>query len=320
MSSLMYSLPDDVFIKLVENCYSASEAIREIGYSGNRGSTTKLFNKRCDELNISREHFTGMKRGRIKRTIENVFCLNSTVDQTTLRKWFFDGEYVEYKCSICGISKWNDKPLTLRLDHINGNNKDDRLENLRWICPNCDSQSDTFCGRNIKYLHVPNKRCKRCGKKCSSGANYCSTCSAELARKVDRPSKEQLIQDMYDLPITKIGEKYKVSDNAIRKWCKYYNIPKKRKEIILLFFPDSKKAQEILQKKEKNEKEKQKIKIQQLSKNNNVLAEYDNWDSLYSVFSNHSKNSVKTCIMRVCNETRETAYGYKWKIIYGDDN
>lgn len=59
-----------------------------------------------------------------------------------------------YKCSLCGLSEWLNKKLGLRLDHINGVNNDHRLENLRWLCPNCDSQQDTFSGRNTKYQRM----------------------------------------------------------------------------------------------------------------------------------------------------------------------
>ena len=59
-------------------------------------------------------------------------------------------EGAEYACAICGISEWNGMKLGLRLDHINGKNGDHRLENLRLICPNCDSQLPTYCHRNAK--------------------------------------------------------------------------------------------------------------------------------------------------------------------------
>ena len=59
---------------------------------------------------------------------------------------------LEEKCSICNINNiWNNKKLVLQLDHINGNNKDNRLENLRMLCPNGHSQRETFAGRN-KYI------------------------------------------------------------------------------------------------------------------------------------------------------------------------
>lgn len=55
--------------------------------------------------------------------------------------------FVEYKCSVCGISEWNEKPLMLQLDHINGDRYDNSIENLRLICPNCHSQTDTYCNK-----------------------------------------------------------------------------------------------------------------------------------------------------------------------------
>ena len=58
---------------------------------------------------------------------------------------------LEYKCAECGISKWNNKPLSLHLDHINGINNDHRIENLRFLCPNCHSQTDTYAGKNRKH-------------------------------------------------------------------------------------------------------------------------------------------------------------------------
>lgn len=55
------------------------------------------------------------------------------------------------RCAICGIAPiWNGKPLTFRLDHINGDHYDNRLTNLRFICANCDSQLDTYCHKNRK--------------------------------------------------------------------------------------------------------------------------------------------------------------------------
>jgi Zn finger protein HypA/HybF involved in hydrogenase expression len=55
----------------------------------------------------------------------------------------------EYKCSGCGIVEWNNKSITLEIDHINGDNTDNRIENLRYLCPNCHSQTETYKGKNI---------------------------------------------------------------------------------------------------------------------------------------------------------------------------
>lgn len=52
------------------------------------------------------------------------------------------------KCSNCGIDEWRDKPINLAVDHVDGNRKNNCRSNLRGLCPNCHSQTETFCGRN----------------------------------------------------------------------------------------------------------------------------------------------------------------------------
>ena len=85
-----------------------------------------------------------------KRTFNNddIFCKNSKY-KGRIRPRVLKDKLIPYKCAICGNEgEWNNKPLTLTLDHINGDNSDNRLENLRFICPNCDSQQDTYAGKN----------------------------------------------------------------------------------------------------------------------------------------------------------------------------
>jgi len=65
-----------------------------------------------------------------------------------LKQRLFSEGIKEKVCEGCGIVEWNNKPIVLQLDHINGNSHDHRLENLRVLCPNCHSQTDTWCGKN----------------------------------------------------------------------------------------------------------------------------------------------------------------------------
>ena len=65
-----------------------------------------------------------------------------------LKKRLYDVGLKSNKCEECGVSEWNGKPIQCELDHINGDSRDHRLDNLRILCPNCHSQTDTFRAKN----------------------------------------------------------------------------------------------------------------------------------------------------------------------------
>lgn len=98
----------------------------------------------------------GKKIGRhpnwdIKYPLENILVENSTYGRTHLKKRLISEGIIEYRCSCCGLGpEWNGKPMPLILDHINGINNDNRIENLRFVCSNCDTQLETYKSKNIK--------------------------------------------------------------------------------------------------------------------------------------------------------------------------
>ena len=96
-----------------------------------------------------------------------------------------NNELLEYKCSICNLVEWNGKAISLQLDHINGQRKDNRIENLRLLCPNCHSQTDTFCGKNIKgikrkspdqYTRYPCVKCNKLLQRYQNKLKLCPSC------------------------------------------------------------------------------------------------------------------------------------------------
>lgn len=84
-------------------------------------------------------------KGILRVEIENILC-NSNIKKKgdILKKVLLYSKIKTYNCEICNINDWNNKKLVLEIDHINGINTDNRVENLRLLCPNCHSQTDTF--------------------------------------------------------------------------------------------------------------------------------------------------------------------------------
>ena len=155
-------------------------------------------------------------------------------------------EKADYKCEECGWDKIN--PVTgnspLEVHHKDGNYKNNKLENLQILCPNCHSLTDTYKSLNkdserVRIQYTGRKKqvqnyCIDCGTPIFETSTRCHECEAKR-RAVpleDMPiSREELKQLIRTLPFTTIGTQYGVSDNAIRKWCDKFNLPRKKTEI-----------------------------------------------------------------------------------------
>ena len=133
-------------------------ALRNIGYSGN-SSLYKLKDK-INEYDISLEKMKRNRKEAIKQgqnsdkySLDKILVKDSDYTNISrLKKRLLKNELLNYKCDICGNEgMWNGAELKLQLDHINGDPSDHRLKNLRFLCPNCHSQTDTFAGKNGTY-------------------------------------------------------------------------------------------------------------------------------------------------------------------------
>ena len=224
--------------EIVKNSICMKDVVRAIGYNTLSGSNAKTVKKRIEKYGISTDHFKSVAK--TIRDENNVFCNPSTATQATLRRWYKKVSD-DSKCEICGQGKiWNGKELVMTLDHKNGNNHDNRIENLRWICPNCGTQLETFTGRNIKRKNEitgkvkaerKTKICPVCKKsKINMQSKMCMECRTRERRK-NIPSKEEIENLINKKPFNQIGKMYGVSDNAVRKWCIIYGITCKNKHL-----------------------------------------------------------------------------------------
>lgn len=139
--------------KIVDESNSFSECCRKIGYSDKGRYGPDIIKERCDQYNIDYSHFSqtanAIKKA-TKYTLDQILIKNSSYKNISrLKNRLIKEKRLKYECAICGNKGiWNNKKLILQLDHINGNHLDHRIENLRFLCPNCHSQTLTFSGKN----------------------------------------------------------------------------------------------------------------------------------------------------------------------------
>ncbi|MEX2603030.1 MAG: HNH endonuclease [Gracilimonas sp.] len=215
---------------IIEQSTNKSQVLRKIGLKSFTGNYDTL-NKYIFLYNIDVSHFRRpinySNLNKKKIPISEILVSGSSYSRTSLKKRLFNGGLKERRCEKCGNDEWwNGEKMSLILDHINGIHNDNRIENLRILCPNCNSTLPTHCGRNTKDRKIKSGRkpaqkhfCD-CGKEIRRGSTQCHKCHSVQQRKVKRPSREQLLFDIHELGYSGTGRRYGVSDNAVRKWLK----------------------------------------------------------------------------------------------------
>lgn len=204
----------DKLKSLIENSVTYTEVLKKLNLRAAGGNFNTL-KKYISKYNIDINHFktdevriNKLKNHTelfLKKELKEYLIENSNYGRGHLKNRLYSEGLKERKCEICGQDEyWFGKKMSLILDHINGVWNDNRIENLRIVCPNCNSTLDTHCRkppindtREMVKIRINQ-------------------------RKVERPEYEVLINQVEQLGYSAVGRIYGVSDNSIRKWIKFY--------------------------------------------------------------------------------------------------
>lgn len=265
MRKVKWKYTEEELIQAVKESFSIAGVLRKLGLNIH-GSNPATIKQRIKLLNLDNSHFTG--QGHLKNKthswskntpLEEIFKKDSSFaisSNNGLKRKVIKHNLLPYECNICKISTWLDQPLVLQLDHISGDRTDNRLpENLRFLCPNCHSQTKTFCSKNkgnrenfvklqkqdssyreelsniIEQKSPKVKRIKQlnfcnCGKQIQLKSLQCYKCMSLSYEKIVWPSKEELEKLVWEKSTLQLSKELGVSDKAVENKCKKYGIKK----------------------------------------------------------------------------------------------
>lgn len=245
---------DDDLREAVPFSDSVADVLRKLGLVP-AGGNYRTIQDKIIELGLDTSHFKGQgwnngKSFGPKKNVQEYLKENFTCSSSWLRKRLIKEGLKEERCEGCKLDSWRGGVIPLELDHINGDNKDNRIENLRVLCPNCHALTDTYRGKNIGMrggvtgtgiprrlknvgrAEAPNvgsnptaptpvNQCIDCYSWICRTATRCKSCSRkdQIENKITWPSEEEALALYFEVGgnVTKMAKMLGVSDNAIRK-------------------------------------------------------------------------------------------------------
>lgn len=214
---------ETVLKNAIERNTSISGTLRDIGVVPT-GGNFKHFHRLVKRYGLDTSHFLGKassvgpKEYR-RKPLKKILVANYTYNlKHNIKERIVQAGLLKWCCAGCNIDSWttticpNDTKITLQLDHINGDPTDNRIENLRFLCPNCHSKTNNYCGKKNRK---PDKIC-RCGKKMCRKSLSCMSCVIKKT-KIEWPSVTNIKKKLEIMSCEALARELGVCSNSIRK-------------------------------------------------------------------------------------------------------
>lgn len=222
------SWDEATFRAAVANSTTIADVLRGLNLSVSPGNY-KTIHKYVAVWGVSTTHFLGQahKKGRdhARLPTDAILVQDSFYAGSLAKRLLKEGLLIE-QCAKCRQGPhWQGARLVLQLDHINGDPRDNRLENLRILCPNCHSQTETFGSRNSRrgrYKHpVVKPTCVECGTSVSRNNSRCMNCYQRvLASNTRWPDASSIAKAVQESSYAAVATSLGVTDTAVRKFLK----------------------------------------------------------------------------------------------------
>jgi len=227
-------IPEETLRTYITDSKTWKEILQKCGsknYGNNYYIKALAVKYSIDTSHLNNNICTGHVNPRYK--LEDILICNSDyASMVTLKNRLIRELKWEHKCSVCNLKEWNNKLIPIEIDHINGIHNDNTITNLRFICPNCHAQTDTYKGKNIINNSTANKiiyTCIDCKNTVYDINTRCIKCNGIKNRVIERPTYSKLLEECNIMSKEAIAKMYGVSRASINRWLKYYENLEKNK-------------------------------------------------------------------------------------------
>jgi hypothetical protein len=160
-----FDWPVDVFEAACDGARSVAQVMERLGLDPRRKLGRRAVERRMRERGVDPSALPGQGWSRAngdppryRKPLSEILVAGRVISSTEKLKERLVGEGIlDWRCAVCCLETWRSKRLVLQLDHINGDRRDNRIGNLRFLCPNCHSQTDTFAGKNMGRGYSPGR-------------------------------------------------------------------------------------------------------------------------------------------------------------------